>query len=108
MLVSGPAFLALVAEAFSRWCCKKLDLTERHLSTQLVQGLFSGTASLLKHSHPAIIKDSVMSPGGTTAAGYGKLEEHGVRNAMIKAVEEAYNKSIRTWKKNSFTFWNSN
>lgn len=37
-----------------------------------------------------------MSPGGTTAVGYAKLEESGVRDAMIKAVEEAY-KSYRSW-----------
>ena len=94
---SGPAFLALVAEALTDGAVKAG--LERHLSTQLVQGLFSGTASLLKHSHPAIIKDSVMSPGGTTAAGYGKLEEFGVRNAMIKAIEEAYNKACELGKK---------
>ena len=87
---SGPAYLALVAEALADGAVKAG--LERHLSMQLVQGLFSGTASI-KHTHPAIIKDSVMSPGGTTAAGYAQLEEHGVRNAMIKAVEEAYNKA---------------
>ena len=94
---SGPAYLALIAEALADGAVKAG--LERHLSTQLVQGLFSGTASLLKHSHPAIIKDSVMSPGGTTAAGYAKLEEFGVRNAMIKAVEEAFNKAVELGKK---------
>jgi len=94
---SGPAFLALVAEALADGAVKAG--LERHLSYQLVQGLFSGTASLLKHSHPAIIKDSVMSPGGTTAAGYAKLEECGVRDAMIKAIEEAYKKAIELGKK---------
>lgn len=94
---SGPAFLALIAEALADGAVK--SGLERHLSNQLVQGLFSGTASLLKHSNPAIIKDSVMSPGGTTAAGYTKLEECGVRNAMIKAIEEAYKKAIELGKK---------
>ncbi|MDD2292172.1 MAG: pyrroline-5-carboxylate reductase [Aliarcobacter sp.] len=94
---SGPAFLALIAEALADGAVKAG--LERHLSYQLVQGLFSGTSSLLKHSHPATIKDSVMSPGGTTAAGYGKLEEAGVRNAMIKAVEEAYKKALELGKK---------
>ena len=94
---SGPAFLALVAEALADGAVKAgLD---RHLSTQLVQGLFVGTASLLKHSHPSFIKDSVMSPGGTTASGYSKLEECGVRNAMISAVNEAYNKACELAKK---------
>jgi len=88
---SGPAFLALVAEALADGAVKAG--LERHISTQLVQGLFSGTASLLKHTHPAIIKDSVMSPGGTTAAGYAQLEEGKVRDSMIKAVNEAYEKA---------------
>ena len=94
---SGPAYLALVAEALADGAVKAG--LERHLSMQLVQGLFSGTASMLRHTHPAIIKDSVMSPGGTTAAGYAQLEEHSVRNAMIKAVEEAYNKAQELGKK---------
>ena len=94
---SGPAYLALIAEALADGAVKAG--LERHISTQLVQGLFSGTASLLKHSHPAIIKDSVMSPGGTTAAGYAQLEEAGVRNAMIKAVESAYDKAVELGKK---------
>ena len=94
---SGPAYLALIAEALADGAVKAG--LERHISTQLVQGLFSGTASLLKHTHPAIIKDSVMSPGGTTAAGYAQLEKAGVRNAMINAVEEAYNKAVELAKK---------
>lgn len=94
---SGPAYLALVAEALADGAVKAG--LERHLSMQLVQGLFSGTSSLLKHSHPAILKDSVMSPGGTTASGYSKLEECGVRNAMISAVNEAYNKACELAKK---------
>lgn len=94
---SGPAFLALIAEAITDGAVKAG--LERHLSTELVQGLFSGTSTLLRHSHPAIIKDSVMSPGGTTAAGYAKLEENGVRTAMIEAINEAYNKAIELGKK---------
>lgn len=94
---SGPAFLALIAEALADGAVK--SGLERHLSTQLVQGLFSSTASLLKNSHPAIIKDSVMSPGGTTAAGYGVLEDHGVRSAMMNAIEEAYQKAYELGKK---------
>lgn len=94
---SGPAYLALVAEALADGGVKAG--LERHLSMQLVQGLFSGTSSLLKHSHPAILKDSVMSPGGTTAAGYAELEKAGVRNAMISAVEAAFEKAIELGKK---------
>ncbi|HJE03742.1 Pyrroline-5-carboxylate reductase [Aliarcobacter thereius] len=88
---SGPAFLALVAEAIADGAVK-VGL-ERNLAHLMVQGLFSSSASLLKHSHPAIIKDSVMSPAGTTAAGYAKLEEGNVRDAFIKAIEGSFKKS---------------
>lgn len=94
---SGPAFLALIAEALTDGAVNAG--LERHLSKELVQGLFSGTASLLEHTHPAIIKDSVMSPGGTTAAGYTKLEEGAVRDSMIKAVNAAYSKAVELGKK---------
>lgn len=94
---SGPAFLAIAAEAIADGAVKAG--LERHLSVELVQGLFSSTASLLRHSHPAIIKDSIMSPGGTTAAGVGKLEEHGLRNALIEAVNSAYDKACELGKK---------
>ncbi len=94
---SGPAFLALIAEAITDGAVNAG--LERNLSTKLVQGLFSGTASLLEDSHPAIIKDSVMSPGGTTAAGYAKLEEYAVRNAMIQAIAASYDKATELGKK---------
>lgn len=89
---SGPAFLALVAEGIIDGAVKAG--LERHYSTYLVQGLFESVSSLLEHNHPAIIKDSVTSPGGTTAAGCAVLEEDGVRSAMIKAIEKAHNKAI--------------
>jgi len=88
---SGPAFLALVAEAIADGAVK-VGL-ERNLSQYLVQGLFSGTASILKNTHPAVVKDSVMSPGGTTIAGYTKLEDGNVRASFIKAVESSLKKS---------------
>ena len=94
---SGPAYLALIAEALADGGVKAG--LERSHCMALVQGLFHGTASLLDKNHPAMIKDSVMSPGGTTAAGYAKLEEAGVRDAMIKAVEAAYLKALELGQK---------
>lgn len=43
--------------------------------------------------HPALLKDAVMSPGGTTAAGYGALEDATVRSACIQAIQSAYEKA---------------
>lgn len=94
---SGPAFLALVAESISDGAVKAG--LERHISNELVQGLFEGFAALLENNHPAIIKDSVTSPGGTTASGMAKLEEGAVRDSMIKAINSAYDKACELGQK---------
>jgi pyrroline-5-carboxylate reductase len=94
---SGPAFLALVAEALADGAVKAG--LERSYSVQLVKGLFEGTAALLEDNHPAIIKESVMSPGGTTAQGLAKLEAKGVRHAMMEAIEASYLKALEVGKK---------
>lgn len=43
--------------------------------------------------HPAILRDNVASPGGTTIHGLHALEQGGVRNALINAVEAASKRS---------------
>jgi len=90
---SGPAFLALVAESLTDGAVKAG--LERNHSEKLVQGLFEGMGALLKHEHPALIKDSVMSPGGTTAEGYACLEDGAVRAAFIEAINKAYEKAVQ-------------
>lgn len=85
---SGPAYLALVAEAMMDGGVRQG--LGRDDSMALVKALFTGFAPLLAEKHPALIKDAVMSPGGTTAAGYAALEEGKVRDGFIKAVEAAF------------------
>jgi len=85
---SGPAYLALVAEAMMDGAVKQG--MKRSDSIELVEALFGGFAPLLSAQHPALLKDAVMSPGGTTAAGYASLEEGRVRDSFIKAIESAY------------------
>ncbi len=88
---SGPAFLSLIAESLADGGVK--EGLKRDDAYSLVRGLFEGFSFLLNNKHPAIIKDEVMSPGGTTAAGYSALEECGTRNSMIKAISKAYNRA---------------
>ena len=95
---SGPAYLALIAEALADGAVNQ-GLKRADAQT-LVQGLFEGFAPLIANENPALIKDGVMSPGGTTAAGYAALERGNVRNAMMEAISDAYSKAKELKAKN--------
>ena len=86
---SGPALLALVAEAMMDGLVK--EGMKRADAISITNSLFNGFAPLIASNHPAIIKDTIMSPAGTTAVAYGVLEEGAVRSSFIKAVEKAFN-----------------
>ena len=88
---SGPAYLALVAEALADGAVKQG--LKRDDALAIMRGLFGGFGKLIQDVHPAILKDGVMSPGGTTATGYSALEEGNVRSACISAIEKAYKKA---------------
>ncbi|MCW8839285.1 MAG: pyrroline-5-carboxylate reductase [Thiovulaceae bacterium] len=89
---SGPAYLALIAEALADGAVKQG--LKRDDAMAIMRGLFGGFGKLIQDIHPALLKDGVMSPGGTTAAGYGALEDGNVRSACIDAIDKAYKKAI--------------
>ncbi|MEA2099586.1 MAG: pyrroline-5-carboxylate reductase [Campylobacterota bacterium] len=88
---SGPAYLALMAEALADGAVKQG--LKRDDAMAIMRGLFGGFGELIQDIHPALLKDGVMSPGGTTAAGYGALEDGNVRASCISAIEMAYKKA---------------
>lgn len=88
---SGPAYLALVAEALADGAVR-LGL-KRHDAYRLAGGVIKGTGVLLENSTPSQLKDAVMSPAGTTAAGYAALENAGVRAAFIECVKAAFDRA---------------
>lgn len=60
-----------------------------------------GTAALLKKSsgHPAILRDGVISPGGTTARGVEALDAGRFRHTVMQAVIKAAERSAELGKK---------
>lgn len=90
---SGPAFVALMIEALSDGGVAAG--LPRAIAAKLALQTVLGTAKLIEETgiHPAQLKDNVTSPGGTTIAGVGKLEEKGFRSAVIEAVKTAYGRS---------------
>ena len=61
------------------------------LAAQLAYGMIGGAAAMLSESGLSTreLRDMVTSPGGTTLAGLGALEQHHFRDAIIAAVEAA-------------------
>lgn len=88
---SGPAYLALIAEALTDGAVRQGLKREDAMAT--MRGLFGGFGVLIQDIHPALLKDGVMSAGGTTAAGYSALEEGCVRASCINAITKAHEKA---------------
>ena len=86
---SGPAYVFLIIEALAE-AGVHLGMTRTEalmLATQTVMG--SVKLLLETGEHPALLREKVTSPGGTTAAGLYKLEEGGLRKILIDAVKAA-------------------
>ncbi len=84
---SGPAFAAVFAEALADGGVKVGF--GRETAYDLARHILLATAKLLETTRPADLKDEVCSAGGTGISGVMGLEQHGLRYAVIRAVEEA-------------------
>ena len=86
---SGPAYVYTIIEALADGGV--LMGLPRELALQLAAKTVAGAAEMVLQSglHPAVLRDQVTSPGGTTIAGLEALEAGGLRSALISAVRAA-------------------
>lgn len=83
----SPAFVDIFIESLAD-AAVSYGLS-RDVSYDLISEMMVGSAQLLAETkeHPAVLKDSVCSPKGSTVQGVIALEKHGFRNAVIEALK---------------------
>jgi pyrroline-5-carboxylate reductase len=91
---SGPAYFFFLVEAMID--AGILLGLPRSLAADLIVQTAYGSAVMLRESgeHPVQLREAVTSPGGTTIAAIRELERHGVRAALIAALEAAHDRSV--------------
>ena len=90
---SGPAYGFLMIEALADGGV--LMGLPREMSIRLAAQTLAGAAEMVLQTglHPAVLRDQVTSPGGTTIAGLEAMEKAGVRAGLLQAVRSATERS---------------
>lgn len=90
---SGPAYVFTFIDALAQGGVK-MGLSYQDSLKMAVQTVL-GSAKLLKETseHPAVLRDKVTSPAGTTIYGLHELEKRNFKDAVISAVEKATERS---------------
>lgn len=90
---SSPAYVYMFIEALADSVVSYG--IPRDKAYTLVSQTLIGAASMVLETgeHPGRLKDNVCSPGGTTIAAVKALEEHGLRNAIMKATDACYERA---------------
>jgi len=86
---SGPAYFYLLVEAMTD--AGILLGLPRQVAHELIVQTAIGSAVMLRDSgeHPVKLREAVTSPAGTTISAIRELENHGVRAALLAALEAA-------------------
>jgi len=90
---TGPAYVMLFIEALADAAVKLGIPREVALEISAMTVYGSGKLAIDTKTHPAVLKDQVCSPGGTTIEGVLALEKYGLRAAVEAAVVAADDKT---------------
>jgi pyrroline-5-carboxylate reductase len=90
---SGPAYFFYLVEAMID--AGILLGLPRAVAEKLIIQSAVGAAAMLARTgeHPVILREAVTSPAGTTIMAIRELEKHGVRAALLAAIEAARDRS---------------
>ena len=91
---SGPAYVFTVIEALAAGGVR-MGLPPTAASRLAAQTVLGAAKMVLDgNQHPAVLRDQVTTPGGTTIAGLQELELGAIRGALMSAVQAASERSI--------------
>lgn len=90
---SGPAYIFMIIEALADGAVT--EGMPRAQAYKFASQTVLGSAKMVLETgkHPGELKDMVMSPGGTTAEAICRLEEKGLRSAIIDGLRTCVKKS---------------
>ncbi len=90
----GPAYVAMFIEALADGGVK-FGL-RRDAALKIAAQTVYGSAKMILESgqHPAVVKDNVCSPAGTTIEGVQALEDGAFRSTVIRSVEKSTQKAM--------------
>ena len=90
---SSPAYIFILIEAMAD-AAVKLGLPRSKAYKMAEQSVLGSAKMALETGlHPAVLKDMVCSPGGSTIEAVAELEKSGLRNAIISAMDVCAEKS---------------
>ena len=91
----GPAYVAMFIEALAD--AGVLHGLKRDVALKMAAKTVLGSAAQILETniHPAVLKDMVCSPAGTTIEGVKVLEDYSFRAGVIEAVSKATLKSMK-------------
>lgn len=90
---SSPAYFFIMLEAMAD-AAVLTGLSRKDAYMMGAQTMLGAAKMVLETGqHPAVLKDAVCSPGGTTIEAVKVLEEKGFRSAIIEAMVACYNKT---------------
>lgn len=94
----GPAYVYTFIEAMADGGVQQG--VPRQLALQIAaQTVFGAAKTVLEtEKHPAILRDEVCSPGGTTIAAVHELEKGGLRATIMNAIGAAYRRTLELGK----------
>lgn len=96
---AGPGYAFVIMDALAD-AGVRIGLPRKVAIKAAAQTLYgAGLMALQTSAHPAVLRDQVTSPGGTTIAGIAAMEKGGLRSAIQDGVVACYERSLELGKK---------